>query len=119
MVGKPIHYGGLVYAPINELGIVLLFGMIFEEIGIIVEEIKSGFPDATIRRFNGRGWTKELVEFEYKSSQYKQHRHPINGCDIIVCWDHDWPESPLEVIELSHLIKLLPRDLIEKKVKCR
>ncbi len=119
IVGKPINYGGLVYAPINELGVVLLFGMIFEEIGIIVEEIKSGFPDATIRRFNGRGWTKELVEFEYKSSQYNQHRHPINGCDIIVCWEHDWPESPLEVIELSHLIKLLPRDLIARKIICR
>lgn len=117
IVGKPINYGGLVYAPINELGVVLLFGMIFEEMGMIVEEIRSGFPDAVIRRFNGRGWTRENVEFEYKSSQYKQHKHLLSGCDIIVCWIHDWRNCPLEVWELSELIKLLPRDTVDQRLK--
>lgn len=117
IVGSPINYGGLVYAPISEMGVVFLFGMMFEEMGMIVEEVRTSFPDATIRRFNGRGWTREFVEFEYKSSQYKQHNHPLEGCDIIICWVNDWNESPLEIWELSHLIKLLPRDAIKTKLE--
>lgn len=117
IVGKPINYGGLMYAPINELGVILLFGMIFEEMGMIVEEIRSGFPDAIIRRFNGRGWTRETVEFEYKSMEYKKHNHPLNGCDIIICWIDNWGNCPLEVWELSELIKLLPRDTIDQRLK--
>jgi hypothetical protein len=41
--------------------------------------------------------------------------HDPNGCDIIVCWEHNWPECPLEVIELKKEIakrgksKPLPR----------
>jgi len=61
MVGKAINYRNLIYAPVNELGVVLLFGMIFEEMGIIVEEVRSGFPDAVVRRFNGRGWVREYA----------------------------------------------------------
>jgi len=117
IVGGPINYGGLIYSPVNELGVVLLFGMVFEELGMIVEEVRGAFPDAVIRRFNGRGWTREFVEFEYKSSQYKQHKHPLEGCDIIVCWLHDWTECPLEICELNSLIRLLPRDTIEKQFK--
>lgn len=114
LVGGPINYRSLVYAPANEMGVVLLFGMVFEALGMIVEEVRSGFPDATIRRFNGRGWIRESVEFEYKSSHYKQHKHPLNGCDIICCWLHDWSNCPLEICELSRLIKLLPRDTIKE-----
>lgn len=113
IVGGPINYGGLIYAPVNEMGVILLFGMVFEELGMIVEEVRIGFPDATIRRFNGQGWTKEFVEFEYKSSYYKQHKHPLHGCDIIVCWSHDWSDCPLEICELISLITLLPRDTIK------
>jgi len=120
IVGNPINYGGLVYAPVNELGVVLLFGMIFEELGMKVEEIKSSFPDAVIRRFNGKGWAKEFVEFEYRSLTYiKAHQHPLEGCDIIICWVHDWIECPLEVIVLSDIIKYLPRNKVDyiKKIE--
>ncbi len=114
IVGKPIKYGGLVYAPVNEMGVVLLFGMIFEELGMIVEEIRSGFPDVTIRRFNGKGWTREYAEFEYESLNFKQHKHPVDKCDIIICWLHNWKDCPLEVCDMASLIKLLPRDKLEK-----
>lgn len=117
VVGEPINYRGLVYAPINEMGVVFLFGMIFEELGMIVEEVRNSFPDATIRRFNGQGWTRELIEFEYKSSHYKKHKHPVDGCDIIVCWLHNWLDCPLEVCELANLITLLPKDTIEKRLR--
>jgi hypothetical protein len=29
---------------------------------------------------------------------------------MIICWKHNWPECPLEVLELSKLVgKLLPQ----------
>jgi hypothetical protein len=114
VVGKPINYRGFIYAPVNELGVVLLFGMIFEELGIIVEEVRNKFPDAIIRRFNGRGWVMERAEFEYKSLNFKQKKHPIEECDMIICWYHNWQDCPLEVWALEEVIKLLPKDKLAK-----
>jgi hypothetical protein len=34
----------------------------------------------------------------------RPHGHDPAGCDLIVCWQHDWPDSPLEVIELCSVI---------------
>lgn len=107
VVGAPINYRGLIYAPINEQGVVLLFGMLFEELGMVVEEIKTGFPDATIRRFNGKGWVRSTVEFEYASNNFKLHKHPVEGCDMIVCWRHNWSGCPLEVVELAEFVPLV------------
>ena len=33
-----------------------------------------------------------------------QHFHDPEGCDLIVCWEHNWAESPLEVVELKRAI---------------
>ena len=30
------------------------------------------------------------------------------GCDLIVCWIHDWKDCPLEVRELKTAIEQLP-----------
>ena len=70
-----------------------------------IEEIKPGFPDCIARRFNGKGWEQVRVEFEHKSRAFKSHKHDPKGCDIIVCWEHNWPTCPLEVIELKDRIK--------------
>jgi hypothetical protein len=46
--------------------------------------------------------------------------HDPAKCDIIVCWEHNWPECPLEVIELKKEIEKLrksrtiPRDTDEE-----
>lgn len=76
-----------------------------------VEEIKPGFPDCIGRRFTGRGWERVAIEFEYNSRNFESHKHDPKGCDIIVCWEHDWPEAKdkgIEVIELREEIKVLP-----------
>jgi hypothetical protein len=31
--------------------------------------------------------------------------HPAAHCDLIVCWKHNWPECPLEVLELRKVIE--------------
>jgi len=45
------------------------------------------------------------IEFEYESRNFLKHMHPANGCDLIVCWRHNWPECPLEVIELRKVME--------------
>jgi hypothetical protein len=62
---------------------------------------KPGYPDCIGRRFVGKGWERVAIEFEYKSSNFKQHKHDPKGCDIIVCWENDWKDCPLEIIELK------------------
>jgi hypothetical protein len=54
------------------------------------------------------------IEFEYESRNFYVHRHPPGGCDVIVCWRHNWPECPsdLEVVELSTVIGTLTRSRI-------
>lgn len=107
-VGEAINFRGLVYAPVNEQGVIFLFATVMKDLKMYLEEIRTSFPDAVGRRFDGRGWVKVNIEFEYKSSDYKLHKHPTEGCDIIICWEHDWNECPLEVIELKSVIRQLP-----------
>ena len=113
IVGDLINFRGLVYSPVNEDGVVFIFGKVIEDLNMYIEEIKTGFPDCTGRRFTGRGWERVFIEFEYQSSNFKDHGHDPSNCDIIVCWEHDWPECPLEVIELKEIIKTLPSKSVQ------
>jgi hypothetical protein len=108
VVGEVINFRGLVYSPINEQGVVFLFGKVSNELGITIEEIHQGFPDAKGRVKTGKGWAKRDIEFEYKSSNYD---HLPKKCDIIVCWEHDWTECPkdIQVIELKKEIEELKK----------
>jgi hypothetical protein len=101
IVGDLINFRGLVYSPVNEDGVVFLFGRVVDDLHMYIEEIKPGFPDCVARRFTGKGWERTLIEFEYLSSNFKQHGHNAEDCDVIVCWEHDWKGCPLEVIELK------------------
>lgn len=101
IVGDLINFRGLVYAPLNENGVILLFGKVMDDLNMYIEEIKPGFPDCIARRFVGKGWERVAIEFEYSSSNFKAHGHDPEQCDIVVCWEHDWTACPLEVIELK------------------
>ncbi len=103
IVGERIDLPILNYAPLNEKGVILLFGYYLQDLGIShVEEIKSGFPDAIAMQSIGNGKYKRIrIEFEFRSSSFIRHNHPIDECDVIVCWIHDWHDCPLEVIELQ------------------
>ena len=107
IVGDLINFRGLVYAPLNENGVVLLFGKIMDDLNMYIEEIQPGFPDCIARRFVGKGWKRVAIEFEYATSNFKAHNHDPEQCDVIVCWEHDWPDCPLEVIELKSEIQTL------------
>lgn len=114
IVGDLINFRGLVYSPMNENGVIFIFGKIIEDLNMYIEEIKPGFPDCVGRRFTGKGWEKVSLEFEYKSGHFREHGHNPENCDIIVCWEHDWPECTIEVIELKEIIKNLPNKPIQR-----
>jgi hypothetical protein len=108
--GPPINFRGLRHAPINEQGVVFLFGMVSDELGFIVESIQAGYPDCEAKRCVDRSnqrWQRVRIEFEFWSSNFKEHGHDPAGCDLIVCWEHDWVDCPLEVVELRRMIDLL------------
>ncbi len=111
IVGELINFRGLVYSPINEQGVVFLFGRLLEDLNMYIEEVRIKYPDCIARRYTGMGWKKVYIEFEYLSGNFIQHKHDPKECDVIVCWIDDLsPEQKtqlegIEIIELKSLIK--------------
>ena len=105
-VGERINLPILNYAPLNEKGILLLFGHYMKKLGIShVEEIRTDFPDAIAIRSAGNGrYQRVRIGFEFNSSSFLGKGHNTNECDLIVCWNHDWNDCPIEVIELSKVL---------------
>lgn len=114
IVGDLINFRGLVYSPVNEQGVVYLFSKVAEDLNMYDEEVRTAFPDCVARRFNGRGWEKVYIEFEFTSSNFLQHGHDPGECDIVVCWENDWSDCPLEVLELREVIKQLPNRPVQR-----
>jgi len=108
--GEPLDFPTLRHEPVNEQGVVVLFGMIAKDLGYVVESVQAGFPDCEAKRQIGpKRWQRVNIEFEFESRNFRDHGHPLTGCDIIVCWHHNWPDCPahIEVLELSSRIKSL------------
>lgn len=55
----------------------------------------------------GRLASKTQGEFEYASKNFIRHMHDTDGCDVIVCRVHYWPECRLDVVELRTEVKRL------------
>jgi hypothetical protein len=105
--GAPLGIAAMAHAPTNEDGVIFLFGVMAAELGFRVERIQRGFPDCEAKREVAPGkWEWTRIEFEYESRNFKEHRHDPAGCDVIVCWRHNWADIPegLEVVELSRFI---------------
>jgi hypothetical protein len=107
LLGAPLRIPGLAHEPVNEMGVILLFGMLAEKLGFIVESVQSGFPDCEAKWEVEPGrWQRIRIEFEYESRNFKDHGHDPKGCDLVVCWRHNWKNAPpeLEILELSSLL---------------
>jgi hypothetical protein len=107
VMGEPFDRRPMTNAPVNELGVMVLFGMMAAGLGLQVESVQGKFPDCLAKRQVAPGkWQHLRIEFEYESKNFKLHGHDPKGCDMIVCWRHNWKECPaeIEVIELSKLL---------------
>lgn len=108
--GGPLNFRGLQYEPISELGVVFLFGMVATELGFHVEAVAGDFPDCTAKRKQPGGYYEQVeIEFEFKASNFRLHEHDrdTRHCDLLVCWENDWPDCPFEIVELKEAIKKL------------
>ena len=110
LYGPLVNFRGLMHAPLNECGVVLLFGMVARELGYVVESVTAGFPDCEAKRRVDEPndvWERVRIEFEYESRNFVLHGHDAAGCELIVCWRNNWPDSPLEVLELKSVLPSL------------
>ena len=107
--GRMLGFRAFAYAPTYENEVVAMFGAIAHEIGFEIVSNRSEFPDCKAnRRVEGSArerYRECMIEFELRSSHFKAHKHPVSGCDLIVCWEHDWKDCPLEVLELKTKIE--------------
>ncbi|SRR5260221_1197361 len=107
LTDRPV-YGALLmgeamgFAPVNEMGVVFLFGAKASKLGFIVTFIGTQYPDIEAYREVAPGrWQRVRIEVEFESRNFKNHLHDPRQCDLIVCWEHNWPECPIEVVELK------------------
>lgn len=107
VVGDPINVEGLTYAPLNENGVIYLFAKLAPRLGFIIESIQPAFPDAKGRRRTARGLEDVWIEFEYRASSFRTHGHDPAQCDLIVCWENDWLDAPIEVLALKEVVEKL------------
>lgn len=109
--GSVLGFRAFAYKPTYEMEVVSMFSVVAEELGFEIVCQRGEFPDCEAqRRIPGRRkrYKKCLIEFELNSSDFRAHRHSPKGCDLIVCWKHDWEQCPVEVLELCETIKSLP-----------
>lgn len=92
-------------APTNENGVIFAFGSVAKKLGYSILRIQAAFPDClALRQVEPNRWMLVRIEFEYESRNFLTHMHELDGCDLIVCWKHNWPECPLEVLALEKVL---------------
>lgn len=103
--GRPILTHALATAPTNEMGVLFLFAAMATQLGFMVLRMQSEFPDCeALRLCDHDRWRRVRIEVEFESRNFLLHGHDPRECDLIVCWTHNWPSCPVEVLELSALI---------------
>jgi len=104
--GPPLLPSVVTYAPVNEIGVTVLFASMAKELGFRITHMQTEFPDGEVMREVEYGrWQRLRVEFEYESRNFLAHGHPADGCELIVCWAHNWPECPVEVLEMKSVVE--------------
>jgi hypothetical protein len=108
MYGRVMRPYPLICAPVNEMGVVFLFGATAERLGFLVLRIQTEYPDCeALRMIDEDRCQLVKIEFEHESRNFLKHMHLASECDLIVCWKHNWPECPLEVVELKTVLARL------------
>ena len=104
--GPLMNLPEMAHEPLNEQGVIFAFALVARRLGFTVLRFQTAFPDCEALREVVRGQLqRRKIEFEFESRNFLRHRHKISGCDMIVCWKHNWKECPLEVIELRKILR--------------
>jgi hypothetical protein len=107
---------GFKWEPGNEAEVCILFGLLMplcheelEKLGypcseLYIDEFPGTYPDCTLL-VDGR----ELrVEFELYSSNFVEHDHDPEKCDLVVCWKQDRSLGTLKILELYKVVRNFP-----------
>ena len=111
----PEGFTGFLFAPGNEkYEVVMLFSMVLPHLNppMCIKEASDRFPDCTVIRWDADGPNEMTVEIEKNARDFLAHNHDIRKCDILVCWENDWDDCPMEVIELKREIRKLPFTMV-------
>jgi len=93
------------FAPTNEAGVLFLFGAVANQLGFFITSVGVAFPDVEGFREVAPGkWQYVRIEVEFESKNFARHMHDVEGCDLIVCWENNWEDCPLPVVELRGAI---------------
>lgn len=113
---RPV-YGALLieatmaFCPVNEMGVVCLFGAMANKLGFVILWIGTQYPDCeAFWEVEPGRWQRVRIEFEFYSRNFLLHLHDPKDCDLIVCWEHNWAECPLPVVELRKEMAGIARD---------
>lgn len=82
--------------PTNEQGTIALFCTQSQQAGWEIVSIRTAFPDAILRQKD----VEWRVEFEFKARNFVAHAHDFRECDLIICWQNDFTECPIPILEL-------------------
>lgn len=85
LYGAPLNFRGMLHEPVNEQGVLVLFGALATDLNFAIERVATGFPDCEAKQRIGSGWRRIRIEFEYQSRNFREHKHDPAGCDLIVC----------------------------------
>ena len=116
VVGEPMELQVMRWTPTNEMGVVALFIEFRKELGFpLIEFIRTRFPDSAVFETSSKGYVRRYVEFEFRSSGYKAHLKSRRKCHYVVCWENDWKDCPIPVIELKQEIPAILKKIKNNK----
>lgn len=127
--GTPIAVPGMLHAPVDVTGVLLLFGLMARELGFVIAHVEGAaggrpaaraapswpVPSCEARRRHGDVWERLRLAFVFDSRELRGRelrgreppgRDPAGhdpgaaGIDLLVCWAHGWAECPLAVLDL-------------------
>ncbi len=102
LYGAPLGPPGMQNAPVNEDGVILLFGMLAVRLRFSIIHVQGAYPECQAWREVEPGrWQWVNIEFEFRARNFLAHGHDPAKCDLIVCWENDWEDCPVEVLELK------------------
>jgi len=83
-----------------EASVIFTFGTVFRflDFSSLTFGLRKGI-DAVVE------WNDKPLglEFESCSSNFRRHKHPEEGCGLIVCWEDDDAPHGIDVLELKQL----------------
>lgn len=91
----------LLFEPQNEYETIALFCLLAKELGFSIKSIRSDFPDAVLEKDG----SDILVEFEFLSSNYRQHCHPADFDGTVICWRKNDELDGIMIISLEEFLR--------------